>query len=134
MSILKQHGLSFTSEEKDAVLPVIDKIWSLASTSRQQGVLALERLANHEKNTFLRLGISLVVDSRSPEAIEEILNNLIWTRPRNNLEILECIIIMKGILLILEGELPEMTELRLASLLGEEYVMDTDYFKMLGKG
>lgn len=53
----------------------IDTLVEMAKTARKNGLLALEDLANEEKDPFLKQSIMLIVDAMEAEKVREMLEN-----------------------------------------------------------
>lgn len=54
---------------------ILEYFVSLAKTSKQEGVMGLEKRANETEDKFLKTGLTLVADGFSAEFIEEVLDN-----------------------------------------------------------
>jgi flagellar motor component MotA len=108
--------------EKEKCLPTIAKILKLAMSARKSGILHLEELIAKEKNVFLKTGISMLVDAIEPEIVRDVLESLILADDYTAGQELKRRILMEGIICIQEGYNPRVIELRLRSMLGEEYI------------
>lgn len=53
----------------------IDQLVELAQVARKNGLLALEEMANQQKDPFFRQAIMLIVDANDPDKVRSILNN-----------------------------------------------------------
>ncbi|MFV0314205.1 MAG: motility protein A [Anaerotignum sp.] len=53
----------------------IDELYELAIIARKNGLLALEEKADTMKDSFFKEGLMLIVDSTTPEQVNDILNN-----------------------------------------------------------
>jgi len=75
--VLKQLPKQFGILLKNPYNPseYIDQLYELAIIARKSGLLALEEKANDVKDPFLREGLMLIVDSTTPQQVEEIMNN-----------------------------------------------------------
>ena len=75
--VLKQLPKQFKVLLKNPFNPreYIDQLYELAIIARKSGLLALEEKANEMKDPFFREGLMLIVDSTTPQQVEEIMNN-----------------------------------------------------------
>lgn len=53
----------------------IDQLVELAQVARKNGLLALEEMANQQKDLFFKQAIMLIVDANDPDKVRSILNN-----------------------------------------------------------
>lgn len=113
---------TFTPEEKEACLPIIDRILECSNIARQYGVLALEEFVQKQDNDFLTFGTMLIVDGTDPCLVKGILQTLICSDNHTGFELLSREIIAEGVLSVQAGENPRLLELKLLSMLGEEYL------------
>ncbi|KAF5067412.1 motility protein A [Anaerotignum sp.] len=67
----------------------IDQLYELAIIARKSGLLALEEKANTMKDPFFREGLMLIVDSTTPQQVNEILNNTLDYISERHSEIIE---------------------------------------------
>ena len=111
----------FTKEEKDVCLPIIDELIRYSITTQKEGVLILENIVD-DKNYFLKFLSSLVAHCIDPPTVKELAETLINAEEHTGRELLERIIITKGILLIQAREQPHWLEYKLRGLLGESYM------------
>jgi len=112
----------FTDAEKEACIPIIKRIVELAQQTRLKGLLSLGDGLETEQNFFLTTGLMMAVDSIDAETISEYLQILILADNRKGSELLERMIITTGILEIVSGNNPRAIALKLAAMLGEEYL------------
>ncbi|NCC16712.1 MAG: motility protein A [Clostridia bacterium] len=75
--VLKQLPKQFKILLKNPYNPLeyIEQLHELAIIARKSGLLALEEKANSMKDPFFREGLMLIVDSTTPQQVNEILNN-----------------------------------------------------------
>ncbi len=67
----------------------IEQLYELAIIARKSGLLALEEKANSMKDPFFREGLMLIVDSTTPQQVNEILNNTLDYIVERHSEIIE---------------------------------------------
>jgi hypothetical protein len=115
-------NVHFTDEEKEACLPVIEKIMEYATIARTKGLLALEGLANQEENAFLQAAIMYVVDANDPDKVREWLQLSVLANNRSGCELLSELLILEGVMCISSGTNLLFTRLTLAAMLGEKYI------------
>lgn len=120
--LLLHLNCSFTQSEKQECVRFIKRIKSLANLARTYGILALEEEMESEESFFLKTGISLIVDGTDPVLVKTILQNLILSDKYTGAELLGRLILAEGVLSIQQGENPRIIGLKLASMLGEEFV------------
>jgi hypothetical protein len=110
--------------EKDACLPVIALLLESIHISRRQGLLALQALVNQqEDNAFFVIMMSLVMDGADPLFVKSIGENLMFADGHTRGALLTRKIITEGALSVLAGENPRIAEIKMLSLLGEDYLM-----------
>lgn len=68
-------SLLFRKEKLMSQQEILEYFVSLAKTSKQEGVMGLEKRANETTDKFLKTGLTLVADGFSHEFIEEVLEN-----------------------------------------------------------
>ncbi|MCL2386919.1 MAG: hypothetical protein FWC89_05125 [Defluviitaleaceae bacterium] len=130
MSVLS----NFTKADRDASLPIIDKLLECAQIARQKGVLALEDNTKQQENEFLIFALMLVVDGVDPALIKGILETLISTENHTGIELLERILITEGVLSVQAGESPRLLEMKLLCFLGEDYLKQRGHFPIPAAG
>ncbi|WMI80979.1 motility protein A [Anaerotignum sp. MB30-C6] len=67
----------------------IDQLYELAIIARKNGLLALEEKAGAMEDPFFREGLMLIVDSTTPQQVNEILNNTMDHIEERHSEIIE---------------------------------------------
>jgi len=113
---------TFTKEEKDACLQIVDLLLDAANTARKNGVLALEEFVKNKNNDFFTFATMLVVDGTDPVLVKNIIEKLIYADDHKGSALLERILLMEGVLSIQAGENPRLIEAKLLSMLGEAYL------------
>jgi len=118
---------TFTDEERRECLPTIDLIVHLANTTRKDGVLALEAMAQDlpDESFFLKTGLMLICDGTDPELVRQIMSNYIISScvpdPDQNAGLLRRMMEFDGVLSIQSGENPRIIEEKMLSMLGEDF-------------
>jgi chemotaxis protein MotA len=112
----------FTDADKEACLPVIDKIVEFATIARSKGLLALELSANQAESIFLRTALNLIVDANDPDKVREMLEHFILADNHSGAELLSRLIILEGVMRIAAGSNPRLIEEGLNMMLGEKYL------------
>lgn len=89
--VLKQLPKQFKILLKNPYNPMefIDQLHELAIIARKNGLLALEEKANSMGDPFFREGLMLIVDSTTPQQVDEILNNTMDHIEERHNEIIE---------------------------------------------
>lgn len=89
--VLKQLPKQFKIILKNPYNPMefIDQLHELAIIARKNGLLALEEKANSMADPFFREGLMLIVDSTTPQQVDEILNNTMDHIEERHNEIIE---------------------------------------------
>jgi len=118
----------FTREEKEACLPAIDALVGCCRITRIQGVLALEDFVHRHNNDFLTFAATLVIDGRDPDLVKGMLQTLISADDHTGSALLERLIITEGILNVQAGESPDLLEVKLLSMLGEDFLRQRNLF------
>ncbi|MCL2016991.1 MAG: hypothetical protein FWG68_12165 [Defluviitaleaceae bacterium] len=104
---------------KASCLDTITRITNLANLTRQWGILELDNIITATDHFLLKLGVMLVVDGAKPQQVQEILNNTIVASFATGEELLNQLIITRGVLAIQAGYNPRLIEFNLHAFLGE---------------
>ncbi|MFH0783112.1 MAG: hypothetical protein V2B20_14345 [Pseudomonadota bacterium] len=104
LSLAAKASCSF--EDQESLVPLILQLKGLSELTTKQGVLALENELPHIKDSFLNLGIQLIIDRVEVENIKDILDSDIYYNQSNGRELLKKIIIREGLLRIQSGDTP----------------------------
>ena len=126
---------SFTDDERRECLPTIAYILDMANHARIEGILALEGYVLNKADDvpfFIRTGVELMVDGIDPSLVKGILETLTASSHKANgsmnAETLRRILMTEGLLNIQAGENPELTALKLLSMLGEDMFQEASEF------
>ena len=95
---------SCSLEDQESLVPLVLQLKKLSELVAKQGILALENELLQIKDTFLNLGIQLIIDKVEPENIQDILDSDIYYNQSNGRELLKKIIIREGLLRIQAGD------------------------------
>lgn len=74
MSMPKHFGIMLNTKKHNPMY-YVDQLVELAQVARKNGLLALEEIANQQKDPFFRQAIMLIVDANDPDKVRGILNN-----------------------------------------------------------
>ena len=118
MSVLS----SFTNEDKEACLPIIDFLVKCANYARKEGILALEDMVEEHDCYFMKFALMLVVDGVEPFLVKGMLENLMSTENHTGSALLERILITEGVLQLQAGQQYHLVEMMLLSFLGESFL------------
>jgi chemotaxis protein MotA len=97
---------SCSLEDQETLVPMVLQLKKLSELITKQGILALENELPQIKDTFLNLGIQLIIDKVEAENIKDILDSDIYYNQSNGRELLKKIIIREGLLRIQAGDTP----------------------------
>ena len=93
-----------SKEDQESLVPMVQQLRDLGEVAFKRGLLALEGELMHIKDSFLKLGIQLIVDKTEPENVEDVLDSDIYYNESNGRELLKKIIIREGLLRIQAGD------------------------------
>jgi len=117
--LLSQCHCSF--EEKEKLLPFIDKLCSYSEQARKEGLKSLEKRLQEIENPYLKYAMGLCIDSiLEEETYREVLLKWILMADVKGYELLEHLIIMEAVESIKQGENVRLMRNKLVSILGEE--------------
>ena len=97
---------SCSLEDQETLVPMVLQLKKLSELVTKQGVLALENELPQIKDSFLNLGIQLIIDKVEAQNIKDILDSDIYYNQSNGRELLKKIIIREGLLRIQAGDTP----------------------------
>jgi hypothetical protein len=109
----------FTEADKEACLPLIQKLFMFSVISRRSGLLALGDEMENEGDAFLKKAVKLAMDDCRP--IENILNDAIEKENPTGVQLLKRLIITRGMAAIVDGVKPPNMASTFAALLGSKY-------------
>jgi len=95
---------SCSLEDQESLVPLVLQLKKLSELVSKQGILALENELLQIKDSFLNLGVQLIIDKVEPENIQDILDSDIYYNQSNGRELLKKIIIREGLLRIQAGD------------------------------
>lgn len=95
---------SCSLEDQESLVPVVLQLKQLSELVSKQGMLSLENELLQIKDSFLNLGLQLIIDKVEPENIQDILDSDIYYNQSNGRELLKKIIIREGLLRIQAGD------------------------------
>jgi len=117
---------SFTQQEKEACLPVVETMIEATEVTRNEGVLALEEWIQTQDSDFLKILVLLVVDGTDPDYVMLIGKNLLASEGKTGEELLARMIMLEGVLSMQAGENPRIVKTKLLSMLGERFLINSD--------
>ena len=97
---------SCSLEDQETLVPMVLQLKKLSELVTKQGMLALENELPQIKDSFLNLGIQLIIDKVEAQNIKDILDSDIYYNQSNGRELLKKIIIREGLLRIQAGDTP----------------------------
>lgn len=110
-----------TSEGGERVLAeTAELIINLSEMARTQGLSCLKEKAEHAGSGLLKLAVSAVVDTCSPEFVTEILSNAYWADEPEGVQAMVYYIYLRGMLCIQRGDPPQIIQEIIQSLMPVE--------------
>lgn len=97
---------SCSIEDQETLIDIILQLKTLTEIVAKKGILGLEDELSQIKDSFLNLGVQLIIDQVEPENIKDILDSDIYYNESNGRELLKKIIIREGLLRIQAGDTP----------------------------
>lgn len=97
---------SCSLEDQETLVPLILQLKKLSELASKQGLLALENELPQIKDSFLNLGVQLIIDKVEAENIKDVLDSDIYYNQSNGRELLRKIITREGLLRIQAGDSP----------------------------
>lgn len=95
---------SCSAEDQESLVEIVLLLKKLSELVTKQGILALENELPEFKDSFLNLGVQLIIDKIEPENLKDILDSDIYYNQSNGRELLKKIIIREGLLRIQAGD------------------------------
>lgn len=95
---------SCSFDDQESLVPLVLQLKKLSELVTKQGILSLENELPQIQDSFLNLGIQLIIDKVEPENIKDILDSDIYYNHSNGRELLKKIIIREGLLRIQAGD------------------------------
>jgi hypothetical protein len=108
-----------SADAKRQCLGLVSEILFLATKARNYGLLSLGKEAEESASFLLRKGIQLAMDGVKSQTARTILELYIFTEDYTGKDLLECCLILEGVMGILEGMHPKLLREILLSFLGE---------------
>jgi len=108
-----------SKEEKQTLIPFIGEIAELAKTVKTSGLLALEPMLPDIEDTFLRYGLTLIVDATYPDEVQRLLETKAIASGKIGVELLRMVIIIECVLGLANGRAPRLIEENAMLYLGE---------------
>lgn len=97
---------SCSKEDQESLVDLVLQLKTLSELVTKQGLLALENELTSIKDSFLNLGVQLIIDRVEPGNIKDILDSDIYYNESNGRELLKKVIIREGLLRIQAGDTP----------------------------
>lgn len=95
-----------SKEDQETLVPLVLQLKKISTLVNKQGLLALENELSDIKDSFLNLGVQLIIDKVEPKNIKDILDSDIYYNESNGRELLKKVIIREGLLRIQAGDTP----------------------------
>jgi hypothetical protein len=126
LDILLELRPRFTDADKEACIPVINRMTELAHSAREKGVASLEKETEHEESFFLRKAAGMVADAICSKFGAQCLQQMILAGEYSGAELLSRLIIAEGMLAIQKETHPAILKKKLTAMLDEKYLMRLD--------
>jgi flagellar motor component MotA len=112
--------LKCSDEEKKGLIPLIARIMDLDSKARDRGFLALESELPSLGDPLLEVGLRLVIEGVSGEALEEVLATYLLIEGRSGWPFLKACVIVEGLLALAESDDPALVARKLLPYFGAD--------------
>ncbi|MBL8967115.1 MAG: hypothetical protein JNG85_08900 [Spirochaetaceae bacterium] len=112
--------LACGDEEKRALGPLIRRFVELSRTTRREGYLALESELSGLDDPLFKVGLRLVAEGLSGEALEEILATYLLAADEKGWPFLRSCAIVDGLLSLAEGDEPALMVRKLVAYFGAD--------------
>lgn len=110
-------------DEKRELASLIRRLMKLGRIARAEGFQSLEREVPGADDTLLAIGLRLVMEGISGEALEDILATYLLAEDRAGARFLEACIIIEGILSLAEADEPALMARKLVAYLGADHAL-----------
>ncbi len=97
---------SCSFEDQETLVPLVMQLKKISELVSKQGLLALENELPQISDSFLNLGVQLIIDRVESVNIKDVLDSDIYYNQSNGRELLKKIIIREGLLRIQAGDTP----------------------------
>ncbi len=112
--------LQCRDEEKKALGPIIARLMELDRKARSEGFLSLEPELASIDDPLLAIGVRLVMEGVSGEALEEILATYLLIEPRSGWPFLKACVVIEGLLALAESDDPALMAHKLLPYFGAD--------------
>ena len=112
--------LQCREEEKKALGPIIQRLMDLDRKARDEGFLSLESELASIDDPLLAVGVRLVMEGVSGEALEEILATYILVEERSGWPFLKACVTIEGLLALAESDEPALMARKLLPYFGAD--------------
>jgi hypothetical protein len=112
--------LQCREEEKKSLGPIIKRLMNLDRKARGEGFLSLESELPGIDDPLLAVGIRLVMEGVSGEALEEILATYLLVEERSGWPFLKACVTIEGILALAESDDPALMARKLLPYFGAD--------------
>jgi flagellar motor component MotA len=107
-------------DEKRELVPLIRRLIDLGRVARSEGFQALERELPETREPILAVGLRLVMEGLSGDALEDILGTYLLAEDRSGRSFLEACIAIEGLLSLSEADEPPLMARKLVAYLGAD--------------
>jgi hypothetical protein len=115
--------LQCRDEEKKGLGPLIRRLLELDKIARTEGFQALEPELKTTSEPLLAIGLKLVMEGVSEEALEDILATYLAVEERSGWPFLRSCVIIEGIMSIAEADDPALMSRKLVAYYGADKAM-----------
>jgi len=112
--------LACREEEKRALAPLIRRLMELDRKARSSGFLSLEEELREADDPLLAVGLRLVMEGLSGEALEDILATYLLAEERSGWPFLKACVIVEGLIALAESDDPSFMARKLVAYYGAD--------------
>lgn len=93
-----------SKEDQESLISLIISLKEFGDQAKKKGLLSLEDELGSITDSFLKIGVQLIIDKTEPDVVSDILDSDIYYNESNGRELLKKIIIREGLLRIQAGD------------------------------
>jgi hypothetical protein len=107
-------------EEKRELAPLIRRLMDMARAARAEGFQALEREIPAVDDPLLAVGLRLVMEGLSGDALEDILATYLLAEGRSGFPFLQACVVVEGLVALAEADEPALMARKLVAYFGAD--------------
>lgn len=117
---IRRVNMELSHDMASEIKNIIEEILSISIAARNDGLLAIEEIADKCDDKYLSKMLMLVVDGIDSDLLRIILENKYFSEDRHAVDAMKRLMQMEGILMVQSGENPIIIEEILRSMLKDE--------------